>query len=192
MKNGNLLTLLCLCLGSTPLWALKGKENDTEESPKPVAAAARPSASQATTPAAAKAAPRKVVIQRPKPFILNAKTLAILQSTARENAEKKEDLLEHAARADDLKIQGCALPNDTTGLMLRFVNVRSLEFRFVTDKFRVIADDLPLLPCPEKLKSLMLNRNAFQAIQNITSYTNLRTLWFVDKPLEVKQTAWVL
>ena len=106
--------------------ALKGKDDDTPENPKPVAAAENPSTSQATTPGVAKAAPRKVVILPPEPFTLDAKALAILQSMAPEHAKAKESLLEHAVRAVELKIEGpLALPDDTTALMAPFVSVKA-------------------------------------------------------------------
>ena len=132
-----------------PLWAPKGKDDDTPEKPK--------------------AAPRKV-ISGPDPFVLNAETGNILQSTAPEDAEEKEALLEHAARAVELRVYGyLTRPHDVTQLMAPFANVRALSIATTT------LNDLPLLPCPEKLESLRLLAT-FQTIQNITRYTKLHTL----------------
>ena len=171
MKNITLCVFCLLCLGSMPLWALKGKDDDTPENPKPVVAAANPSASQTTTPAVAKAAPRKVVMSRPDPFFLEASALKMLQSAYDCYKETQKALLEHAARAVELKISSPLVwPDDATQLMAPFANVRSLSIDSVT------LDDLPLLPCPEKLESLVLTCGIFQTIQNITRYTNLRTL----------------
>ena len=145
MKKIILCTFCLLCLGSMPLWAPQGEEN-TQESSNLVAAAAKPITSQAKHKP--KAAPRKVP-SRPEPFILNTESLEILQSTAPGHAEAKEALLEHATRAVELEIVGrLTLPNDTTKLMAPFANVRSLSIQ------RVSLDDLPLLPCTEKLESL--------------------------------------
>ncbi|MEH0001965.1 MAG: hypothetical protein V6Z78_00080 [Holosporaceae bacterium] len=179
MKNIAFLTLLCVCLGNLPLAALKGKDDDTPENPKPVAAAASLNESQATTPAMAKAAPRKVV-SRPEIFVLNAEACTIMQSTAPGQAEEKEDLLENAARAVGLRIMSpLTLPDDTTALMAPFANVRSLSIEGAT------LGDLPLLPCPDKLESLMLSHSVFQTIQNITDYTNLHTLQIVNTSLSI-------
>ena len=169
MKNIAFLTLLCVCLGSMPLWALQGEDGQTQENPKLAAAATNLSALQTETSAVAKAAPRKAV-SRPEPFILDAEALKTLQSTAPERAEDKESLLEHAARAVELKIEGDGHLNVPNDLMAPFANVRSLSIKHVT------LDDLPLLPCPEKLESLALTLSIFQAIQNIAHYRNLRTL----------------
>ncbi|MGB0918977.1 MAG: hypothetical protein ACPGUZ_00420 [Holosporaceae bacterium] len=174
MKQITLCTFFLWCLGSMPLWAPK-KEDQTQESPKCVAAAANPSVLQTTTPAAAKSVPRKVV-QRPEPFVLEKQSLKTLRSTAPEDAKAKEALLEHAARTFDLKLQNVTLRGDTTELMAPFVNVRSLELRFVTDECRVVADDLPMLPCPQKLESLFVGISIFKTVNNIKYYPNLRTL----------------
>ena len=147
-----------------PLLALKGKDNDTAEKQKPQAAAASPSASQARPTAA----PRKV-ISRLKPFALYARNLEILQSTEPRDAQKKEALLKKAARAVDLQITANVNLTELTDLMALFTNVRSL---YISGND---GNDLPLLPCPEKLESLRLVYNRFQTIQNITHYTNLRT-----------------
>ncbi|MGB1230023.1 MAG: hypothetical protein ACPG7U_02525 [Holosporaceae bacterium] len=179
MKNIAFLTLLCVCLGNWPLAALKGKDDDTPENPKPVAAAASLNESQATTPAMAKAAPRKVV-SRPEIFVLNAEACTIMQSTAPGQAKAKEDLLENAARAVGLRIMGpLTLPDDTTALMAPFANVRSLSIEDAT------LDDLLLLPCPDKLESLMLSHSVFQTIQTITHYTNLHTLQLANMSLRI-------
>ena len=169
MKNIALCTSLLLCLGSMPLWA-PSQEDQTQESPKLVAAAANPGALQTETPTVAKAAPRKVV-QRPEPFVLDKQSLKTLQSTAPGRAKDREMLVEHAAHTVDLKISSYAMPpNDTTRLMMApFVNVRSLEMV-------VEADDLPILPCPEKLESLSVHRSYFKTVSNIKHYPNLCTL----------------
>ena len=124
MKNITLCSFLLLCLGSMPLWATKGKDDDTPKNPKPVSAAASLNVSQATTTAVANGAPRKVVSL----FVLDASALNVLQSTEPGDAEEKEALLEHAARAVELKLCGL-LPgaNDATQLMAPFANVRSLR-----------------------------------------------------------------
>ena len=171
MKNIALCTSLLLCLGSMPLWA-PSQEDQTQESPKLVAAAANPSALQTATPAVAKSVPRKVV-QRPEPFVLDKQSLETLQSTAPEHAEAKEALLEHAARTFDLKLQDVTLRGDTTELMAPFVNVLSLELR-------VDADDLPVLPRPQKLESLFVGICVFKTVNNIKYYPNLRTLDLKD------------
>ena len=171
MKNITLCSFLLLCLGSMPLWALKGKDDDTAENPQPMAAAANPSASQATTPAVAKAAPPKVVMSRPDPFVLEASALKTLQSAYGCHKETQKALLENAARAVKLKISGpFTWPDDATQLMAPFANVRSLSI--VSSTF----NDLPLLPCADNLESLVLTHCVFQAIQNIAHYTNLHTL----------------
>ena len=164
MKNNTLLTLLCLCLGSTPLWAPKGKDDNTPESPKPVAAAANPSTSQLTTPAFA---------EHPESFTLMTWVIQTLQSTEPEHAAHKEVLLQQCATTVALKILGrLTLPHNTTDLMAPFTNVCSLSLDCITSK------DLPLLPCPKKLQSLLLNFSKFETISNIQHYTNLHTLKF--------------
>ena len=69
MKNITRFSFCLLCLGSMPLWAPQ-QEDQTQESPKLVAAAANPRALQTETPAVAQSVPRKVV-QRPEPFVLD-------------------------------------------------------------------------------------------------------------------------
>ncbi|MGB0919473.1 MAG: hypothetical protein ACPGUZ_03035 [Holosporaceae bacterium] len=170
MKNITFCSFLLLCLGGMPLLALKDKNDDTPENPKPMAAAASPSTSQATTPAVAKAAPRKVV-SRPDPFLLEASALKTLQSAYGCHKETQKALLENAARAVELKISvPLTWPDDATQLMAPFANVRSLSIEGLS------LDDLPLLPCPEKLESLVLTHGALQTLQSITHYTNLHTL----------------
>ena len=104
-------------------------------------------------------------------FVLEHLVLAVMHSTAPGRAKNREMLLEHAARTFDLKISSYAMPpNDTIKLMMApFVNVRSLEMV-------VEADDLPILPCPEKLESLSVHRSYFKTVSNIKHYPNLRTL----------------
>ena len=175
MKNITLCAFCLLCLGSMPLWATKGKDDNTADNPKPVAAAASSSASQARPKPTA--TPRKVV-SRPEPFVLGASVLKVLQSTAPGHAKEKKALLENAAGAVELKISSpLTVPDDTTQLMAPFANVRSLSIN------NGHLEDLPLLPCPEKLESLVLEHNIMQAIQNITHYTNLHTLRIKDKRL---------
>ena len=160
-----------------PLLSLKDKVNDTAENTKPTAAAASPSTSQTTTPAVAKVAPRKVAS---KPFILNVQAFIMLQSIEFQNPEEKEALLKNAARAVELKI---GYPRTWTPeanqVIAPLTNVRSLFISAAT------ANDLPLLPCPEKLGSLTFGHNAFQTIQNIAHYTNLHTLRLSNKSLSV-------
>ncbi|MGB0919214.1 MAG: hypothetical protein ACPGUZ_01670 [Holosporaceae bacterium] len=183
MKDIAFFTLLCMCFGNLPLAALKGKDDNTPENPKPVAAAANPSTSQATTPGVAKAAPRKVVILPPEPFTLDAKALAILQSKAPEHAEKKEDLLAHAVRAVELKIEGpLALPDDTTALMALFVNVKALRMGGA-----VTASTLPLLPCGDKLESLALG---YQTI-HYDNPDSLEISWFTT-PLKTLEACFAI
>ena len=180
MKNITLCAFLLLCLGSMPLLALKGKDDDTPENPKPVAAAASLNASQARPKP--KAAPRKV-LPRSEPFVLKIETCKILQSTEPGDAEEKEALLEHAARAVELKLCGL-LPgaNDATQLLAPFfVNVRSLFI--VSSTF----NDLPLLPHPEKLESLALftcaggiAEDGVQALANLP----LRRLLLMDGDID--------
>ncbi|MGB0918960.1 MAG: hypothetical protein ACPGUZ_00325 [Holosporaceae bacterium] len=173
MKNITLCSFLLLCLGSMPLWALKGKDDDTPENPKPMAAAANPSTSQTTTPAVAKAAPREVVMIPPKTFILDIQALTTLRSTAPKHAKKKEALLEDAARTVKLQIGRTKchpmFTDHVPQLMEPFKNVRSLCID------NIIVKDLPLLPCAEKLESLVITFSGLEAIRNITRYTNLRT-----------------
>ncbi len=176
MKQITLCTFFLCCFGGMPLWAPHGEEGQTQENPKLVAAAANPSVLQTKTPAVAKSLPRKVLMSRPEPFVLDSQYLRTLQSTEPKDADAKEKLLEHAARTFDLKLQNVTLRGDTTELMAPFVNVLSLELRFVTDKFRVVADDLPMLPCPQKLESLFVGISIFKTVNNIKYYPNLRTL----------------
>ncbi|MGB1230488.1 MAG: hypothetical protein ACPG7U_04930, partial [Holosporaceae bacterium] len=181
MKDIAFFTLLCVCFGNLPLAALKGNEDDTPENSKPVAAAASPNASQARP--MAKAAPRKVVILPPESFILDAKALAILQSTAPEHAEKKEALLEHAVRAVELRIEGpLALPDDTTALMALFVNVKALRMGGA-----VTASTLPLLPCGDKLESLALG---YQTI-HYDNPDSLEISWFTT-PLKTLEACFAI
>ncbi|MEH0002178.1 MAG: hypothetical protein V6Z78_01190 [Holosporaceae bacterium] len=127
MKNTIFYTCLLLCLGSMPLWAPK-KEDQTQESPKLVAAAANPSASQTATSAVAKSVPRKAMMPPSEPFCLDAETCKILQSTVPADAEAKEDLLADAARAVALYVSDLTfLSGDTKKLMALFANVRSFE-----------------------------------------------------------------
>ena len=165
-----------------PFLAIAGKNDDTADNPKPVAAAADPSTSQATTPAVAKATPRKVVMSRPDPFVLEASALKTLQSAYGCHKETQKALLENAARAVKLKISGpFTWPDDATQLMAPFSNVRSLSIEGLS------LDDLPLLPCPEKLESLRIRESFFQTIQSITHYTNLHTLQIFDASLNVTE-----
>ena len=132
-----------------PLWAPR-EEDQMQATPKPVAAAAHPS---------------------PESFTLMTWVIQTLQSTEPEHAAHKEVLLQQCATTVALKILGrLTLPHNTTDLMAPFANVRSLSI------YRVYLDDLPLLPCTEKLESLALTQCVFQAIQNIAHYTNLHTL----------------
>ena len=170
MKNITLCSFLLLCLGSMPLLALKGKDDDTAENPKPVAAAA------STTPAVAKAEPRKV-LPRPELFVLDASALKVLQSTEPGHTEEKGDLLENAARAVELIIER-AVPLPTE-VMALFSNVGVLSMNALR------ANNLPLLPCPEKLESLIIHYSTFQTIQNITHYTNLHTLEIISMGFSV-------
>ena len=180
MKNITLCAFLLLCLGSMPFLAIAGKNDDTADNPKPVAAAADPSTSQATTPAVAKAAPRKVVMSRPDPFVLEASALKTLQSAYGCHKETQKALLENAARAVKLKISGpFTWPDDATQLMAPFANVRSLSIDGAT------LEDLPLLPSPEKLESIALTHCVFQAIQNIEHYRNLHTLQLIGTSLSI-------
>ena len=186
MKNITLCKFLLLCLGSMPLLALKGKDDDTAENPKPVAAAASPSTSQATTPAVAKAPPRKVLTP-PESFVLTARTYTILQSKTSWDAQDKKALLEKAEPAVKLKI---TYPHtwspEANQAIAPLTNVRSLviskSFLFTSS---APSNDLPLLPCPEKLESLSFCHSTFQTIQNITHYTNLHTLRLSHKVSDV-------
>ncbi|MGB0919288.1 MAG: hypothetical protein ACPGUZ_02055 [Holosporaceae bacterium] len=175
MKQITLCTFFLLCLGSMPLWAPHGEEGQTQENTKFVAAAANSSALQTKTPAVAKAAPRKVLMSRPEPLMLDLQALRTLQSTKPEDAEAKEKLLKHAARTVNLFIEGntqcpLVLPDNTTMLMKPFVNVRSLT---MTSVYSV---ELPLLPCPQKLESLMTYRVTLMSTRNIQRHSCLREL----------------
>lgn len=175
MKKITLCTFFLLCLGSMPLWAPHGEEGQTQENPKLVAAAANPSALQTETPAVAKAAPRKVVLPRPQPFVLDWQSLRTLQSTEPKDAEAKERLLEHAACTVYLHIEGetqrlLVLPDNTTMLMEPFVNVRHLTITSVDSV------DLPLLPCPKNLESLMTYRVTLWSTRNIQRHSCLQKL----------------
>ena len=159
MKNKTLLTLLCLCLGSTPLWGPKGKDDNTPEGPRPVAAAAHPS---------------------PESFTLMTWGIETVQSTDPKYAKQKRAMLMQFATTVELEIRGSlTLPNDTTDLMAPFKNVCSLSLTCITSK------DLPLLPCPEKLQSLVMQFSNFETISNIQHYTNLHTLKFHAMSFEV-------
>ncbi|MGB1230302.1 MAG: hypothetical protein ACPG7U_03960 [Holosporaceae bacterium] len=174
MKQITLCTFFLWCLGGMPLWAPHGEEGQTQENPKCVAAAANPSVLQTTTPAAAKSVPRKVV-QRPEPFVLDWQSLRTLQSTEPKDADAKEKLLEHAARTVNLFIEGetqspLVLPDNTTRLMKPFVNVRSLTITSVDSV------ELPLLPCPKNLESLMTYRVTLMSTRNIQRHSCLQRL----------------
>ena len=129
-----------------------------QATPKPVAAAAHPS---------------------PESFTLMTWVIQTLQSTELEHAAHKEVLLQQCATTVALEIRGrLTLPDDTTDLMAPFRNVCSLSLTCITSK------DLPLLPCPKKLQSLLLNFSKFETISNIQHYSNLHTLQFRSMPLE--------
>ena len=176
MRKITLCTFFLLCLGSMLLWAPHGEEGQTQENSKLVAAAANPSALQTETSAVAKATPRKVVPPPPpKPFVLNWHSLRTLQSTDPKDAEAKEKLLEHAACTVYLHIEGetqdlLVLPDNTTTLMAPFVNVRYLTITSVD------SIDLPLLPFPEKLESLMTYRVILGSTRNMQRHSFLQKL----------------
>ncbi|MGB0919641.1 MAG: hypothetical protein ACPGUZ_03930 [Holosporaceae bacterium] len=115
----------------------------------------------------------KAALSRPESFRLDTEACRILQSTVPKYAKKKEALLENATRGIE--------PHEITELMAPFASVHSLVINSST------LGELPLLPCPDKLESLLLTHSDVQAIRNITNYTNLHTLQIVDTSLSVTE-----
>ena len=140
---------------SLPLGAVKKSKTPKQDDAHPVVAAA------------AISVPRKVSTAS---FVLDRATLDILQSDDVQHADAQATLLKDTQKAVSLRLDNIELPPKATQLFKPFVNVRALEMRFVQ------ADQLPCLPCPQKLERLSCLWSQFRGLKHLNAYPNITIL----------------